>query len=381
MSDRDPTAAAEELGEEEFTIGVEEEFQTIDAETRELRPRAEQILPAALSIVGEEVSPELRPSQIEIETPVSHSLGELREELGRLRRELAEAAEQEGSLIAAAGTHPFSKSEEQGVTEKQRYREIAETYQQLAQEQLIFGCHVHVNINDRDVAVRVMDRTQPWLAVLKALSTNSPFWQGQDTGYASYRTALYDRWPMSGTPDPFGSEACYDEVVEDLTQTESIPDETFLQWDVRLSARYGTVEFRVADVCMTVDETVMVAGLARSLARACYDQVMRDEVLSQPRPELLRAARWRAARFGTEGDLVDLMRCRSIPARQMVEGFLDFLRADLEEHGEWDELAALVGQTLQRGTGARRQREALERGGELSDVVDLIVKETLAGLE
>ena len=168
-------------------------------------------------------------------------------------------------------------------------------------------------------------------------------------------------------------------MVEDLEAAETIPDPSYLKWDVRLSARYQTLEFRVADACMTVDETVMVAGLARSLARSCYGQVVRDEKPSQPRPELMRAARWHAARYGIGGNLVDFGKCRSVPAREMVERFLEFLRPDLQNHGEWDELSQLVGQTLKQGTGARRQREALRRSGNLTAVVDLLVEQTVAG--
>ncbi|MDP8930384.1 MAG: glutamate--cysteine ligase [Actinomycetota bacterium] len=329
--------------------------------------------------MSEQVNPELRRSMIETETPVCGSLGELRGELARLRRELAAAALGEGARIAAGGTHPLADAERQEITDKQRYHEIAETYQQLADEQLIFGCHVHVSVGNRDHTVRTLHRTRPWLAVLKALGTNSPFWQGRDTGYASYRTLLYDRWPVCGMPDPFGSAARYDEVVEDLEATGTVPDPSHLKWDARLSPQHQTLEFRVLDICMTVDETVMAAGLARSLARTCYGQVVRDEDPPQPRPEVMRIARWSAARYGIGEKLVDLATCRSVPAREMVERFLDFLRPDLENYGEWDEVSQLVGRTLEQGTAARRQREAAERGGGLTAVVDLLVEQTLTG--
>lgn len=381
MSSESESAAlgkADEREDTDFTIGVEEEFQIVDAETRDLSQSAERILPAARASLGEQVKSEFRQSMIETATRVCSSLEELRDELVRLRRGLAAAAEREGTRIAAGGTHPFAEAEQQGITDKERYQDIAETYQQLADETLIFGCHVHVSISDRDLAVRTLDRTRPWLAVLRALGANSPLWEGRDTGYASYRTLIYDRWPVGGLPEPFGSEARYDQVVEDLEASESIPDPTHLEWDVRLSPRYQTLEFRVVDACTTVAETVMVAGLARSLARTCSGQVVRGENPYQPRPELMRAARWRAARYGIDGNLVDLVTCRSVPSRVLVEGFVDFLRPDLQEYGEWDEVAGLVGQTLERGSGARRQREALKRSGNLTTVVDLLVEQTLA---
>ncbi|MDP8961979.1 MAG: glutamate--cysteine ligase [Actinomycetota bacterium] len=358
---------------------MEEEFQIVDVDTHEPSQKVEQILSAAQAALGDHVNTELRGSMIETETPVCGSLGELREELARLRRELAAAALREGARIAAGGTHPLADAERQEITGRERYHDIADTYQQLAHEQLIFGCHVHVAVGGRDHTIRTLDRTRPWLAVLKAMGTNSPFWQGRDTGYASYRTLLYDRWPVCGVPDPFGSAARYDEVVEDLEATGTVPDPSHLKWDTRLSPQHQTLEFRVFDVCTTVDETVMVAGLARSLARTCYGQAVRDEDPPQPRPEVMRVARWAAARYGVGEKLVDLTTCRSFPARDMVERFLDFLRPDLENHGEWEEVSRLVGETLQRGTGARRQREAAQRGGNLTAVVDMLVEQTMTG--
>jgi len=367
------------LDKETFTIGVEEEFQIISPSTRELQSRAGRILPKAEAAVGDQVTPELYLSQIEIGTPVCHTLAEVRAELVRLRYEVIAAAERSGNHIAAAATHPFSHWQDQKVTPKERYIEIAEDYQQLAREQLIFGCHVHVGIRDREAAVGVMNRARPWLAVLLALSANSPFWLGDDTGYASFRTELWRRWPMAGTPFVFGSRAEYDALVEILVATGSITDATKIYWDVRPSARFETLEFRVADVCMTADEAVMIAGLARALARTCYVQAVRDEPINHARPELLRAAKWRAARYGLDADLIDVEAGRGAPALSVVEKFLASLRPSLEECGEWDEISTLVHELVARGNGATRQRAAYARGGRFEDVVDLIVKETAKG--
>jgi carboxylate-amine ligase len=358
--------------DERFTVGVEEEYLIVDAETLGLRPVVDRILPSARLRVGDHVEAELLAALIEVETSVCESLGQVRDEVGDLRAQVAAAAAEEGRRIVASGTHPFSTWRGQDVTDKQRYHRLAEDYQQLAREQLICGCHVHVAVSDRDVAIRVIDRTRPWLPVLLALTANSPFWEGLDTGYASYRTAVFDRWPTSGPPIPLGSRKAYDEVVDALVATGSIPDSTELYWDVRPSARYDTVEFRIADVCATVDETVMLAGLARSLTRTCHGQALREEPVDHPRPELVRAARWRAARHGLEGELVDLFDCRAVPAGVLVERLLNFVRPDLEEHGEWDEVASLVRQQVARGSGARRQREAAERGGVVAVAAALV---------
>jgi carboxylate-amine ligase len=365
------------MTDERFTVGVEEEYLIVDAETFGLRPVVESILPRARRRVGDDrVTSEMVAALIEVETSVCEGLGQVRAEVGRLRGEVAAAAGEQGRRILASGTHPFSTWRGQDITDADRYHQLAEDYQQLAREQLICGCHVHVAVSDRDAAIQVIDRTRPWLPVLLALTANSPFWEGLDTGYASYRTAVFDRWPTSGAPVPLGSRAAYDEVVHGLVSTGSIPDASQLYWDVRPSDRFGTVEFRIADVCATVDETVMLAGLARSLTRTCHGQVVRDEPVDHARPELLRAARWRAARHGLEGQLVDLAECRAVPAGVLVERLLAFLRPDLEDHGEWDEVAGLVRRQVERGSGARRQREAAERGG-VVDVAAALVDQTV----
>lgn len=365
---------------EQFTIGVEEEYQIINWKTRELRSRAARILPEARAAVGNQVTPELFLSQIEIGTPICRTLTEVRAELVRLRREVIAAAESDGNRIAAAGTHPFSHWEDQHLTPKERYIGIAEDYAQLAREQLIFGCHVHVGILDREAAIQVMNRARPWLALLLALSANSPFWLGVDTSYASFRTEIFRRWPTAGTPQVFASRAEYDALVESLVQTGSISDGTKIYWDLRPSARFETLEFRITDVCMTVDEAVMLAGLARALAHTCYMRAMRDEHIIHARPELLRAAKWRAARYGLDADLIDTETHRAVPALELVGKFLAFLRPSLEEHEAWDEVSTLVHETTARGTGAARQRAAYARSGSFEDVVDLIVAETAKGV-
>ena len=362
---------------ERFTIGVEEEYQIIDAGTRELHSQQERIL--AQDAVGERVTPELYLSQIEIGTPICLTLAEVRSQLVRLRREVIAAAEREGNRIAAAGTHPFSHWEDQQITPKARYVGIAQDYQQLAREQLIFGCHVHVGIDDREAAIQVMNRVRPWLAPMLALAANSPFWLGADTGYSSFRTEIWRRWPMAGTPHVFGSRAEYDRLVETLVRTESITDATKIYWDVRPSARFETVEFRVTDVCMTVDEAVMIAGLARALAESCYALAVRDEPIKHAAPELLRAAKWRAARYGLDADLIDTEAERAVPAAELIEKLLAFVRPVLEERKEWEEVSTLARLTIERGTGATRQREVYARSGRLEDVVDLIVAETIKG--
>jgi glutamate---cysteine ligase / carboxylate-amine ligase len=337
---------------------------------------AGRVLPAARPELGDRVQPELYRSQVEMNTPVCATLGEVRDAVRRGRRALAEAAEGEGLRLAAAGTHPFSHWGDQTVTEKTRYRNLAQDYRQVFREQVVFGCHVHVGIEDREAAIQTMNRVRPWLPVLLALSANSPYWLGADTGYASYRTEVWNRWPMAGMPQAFASRAEYDRLVETLMATGSVREPTKLYWDVRPSAKQETLEFRVADVCMGVDEAVMVAGLARALALVCHDAAARGEPDPAPRPELLRAAKWRAARHGLDADLVDAAAGRARPAAEMVRLFLDRVRPGLEAGGDLEEVTELVEATVARGTGAARQRAVFERTGSLEAVVDLVVEAT-----
>jgi glutamate---cysteine ligase / carboxylate-amine ligase len=360
----------------EVTIGVEEEFQIVDPGSRELRSRAGRILPVARGLVGDEVTNELYLSQIEVGTPVCRTLAEVRAELVRLRGALIEAAGRSGCTIVSAGTHPFSSWEDQSLTPKDRYDTILREFQQVTREQIIFGCHVHVGVDDRDRAIQVMNRARPWLPALLALSANSPFWLGRDTGYASYRTELFGRFPMTGVPSEFASRADFDELVGSLVAVGAIEDGSKLYWDIRPSTHFETLEFRVADACSRVDETVMIAGLCRALAIACLD---RGPSIGPPvgcRPEMLRAAKWRAARFGLEGDLVDPVGLKTVPAREVIESFLAFLRPSLEGLGEWGEVSGLVDWTLDAGNGATRQRRAFERSGTMTGVVDRLIEET-----
>jgi carboxylate-amine ligase len=211
---------------------------------------AGRVLAAARPELGERVQPELYRSMVEMNTPVCSTLGEVRDAVRRARRVLAEAAERQGLRIAAAGTHPFSHWRDQAVTEKPRYRNLAEDYQQVFREQVVFGCHVHVGFDDREAAIQTMNRTRPWLPMLVALAGNSPYWLGADTGYASYRTEVWNRWPAAGRPHPFASRTDYDALVATLVATSSVREPTKLYWDVRPSTRLETLEFRVADVCM-----------------------------------------------------------------------------------------------------------------------------------
>jgi carboxylate-amine ligase len=362
--------------EPSFTVGVEEEYLIADAVTGELRSRAARVLPAARGVLGDQVQPELSRSQIEVGTPVCRTLAEVRAQLGRLRAEVIAAAQQTGSWVAASGSHPDADWREQDTTPKERYLDLDRTFRLLAWELLICGCHVHVAVEDPEDAIRVLDRCRPWLPTLLALSANSPFWQGVDTGYCSYRTQVFDRLPVTGTPPILGSRSAYERLVEELVATGSMADATRLYWDVRPSARFPTVEFRVCDVGLTIDDAVMDAGLIRALVRTCHRQAVAGAPVPTVHPEVVRSARWRASRDGLDGDLVDLAAGRARPAGEVVEGLLAHLRPELEDGGEWDEVSALVAQTLRRGNGARRQRDVYERTGSFAKLVEWLAEQT-----
>lgn len=363
-----------------FTIGVEEEYQLVDATTRALKPRGSRVLHALPDDVEEQASNELFLSQIEVATPVCTTLSDVREQLTNLRRHVVEAAREQNCLLIASSTHPFAQASEQIITPKSRYLDMAENYQQLAREHLICGCHVHVGIADRELAIDVMNRARGWMSPLIALAANSPFWQGDDTGYASFRTEVWRRWPMAGSPQTFASRAEYDALVRVLVDTNSISDETKIYWDMRPADRFDTLEFRATDVGLTVDDAVLMAGLVRALAQTCADAALhdreRDAVFVAPRSELLRAAEWRAARYGLEGRLIDVHRGEEVSAHELIGELLSFVREALESAGDWDEISFLTQRVLVDGNGAIRQRRAFEQRENLHDVVDFLAQET-----
>ncbi len=363
-------------GIESFTLGVEEEYQIVDASSRALTARESRILSTAKRTLGDAVQPELQSSMIEIATPICKTLADVRRELERERRALSDAARESGSRIAAAGTHPFSAWSDQSITPKERYEKLAADFGLLAHETVIFGCHVHVGLESRAIAVDVMNRVRAQLSPLLALAANSPFWLGADSDYASYRTLVWSRWPTSGPPLAFESEAAYDGLIRQLIDAELIEDETKIYWDVRPSGRFPTLEFRVTDVCMTIDEAVMLAGLVRALARTAYLAGQRGDGATEVRHELVRAAHWQAARFGLDGKLIDTASGRAEPAASVMETMLAGLRDALEEAGDYDEVASLVRSTVRTGNGARRQRAAFARAGSVKDVVDYVVAQT-----
>ncbi|NJM98018.1 MAG: carboxylate-amine ligase [Phormidesmis sp. RL_2_1] len=358
-----------------FTIGVEEEYQIVDAQTRSLTGRSNSLITTnEAAQIEQKIVHELFRCEVEIATNVCETLEDVRQALTAARRAVINAARATGSEIAAAGTHPFSRWEEQQITPKERYYALHSDLGRIIRELIILGCHVHVGIDDKEMAVQVMNRARVWLPTLLALTANSPFWEGQDTGYDSYRMALWSRLPTSGPPPFFDSYADYQSFIQQLINTGITDDPTKIYWDIRLSERFPTVEFRMSDVCSTIDEAVMLAGLVRALAHTCYNDAMRDKAAMPVRGEMMKAAMWRAARYGLSGELIDFDKLQSIPARTSVSTLLEYVQPALTIYGDESVVIGEVERILAEGNSAQRQRQIYQETKSLQTVVDEIVR-------
>jgi carboxylate-amine ligase len=354
------------------TVGVEEEFLLADVEHA-------RIVSAAPRVLGEGhdgLEAELTRQQVETGTEPVGSLDELRSELARMRRMAAEAAAAEGATLLALGTAPVEVTPQ--TTTKERYLRMVEEFGEIGREQLTCGCHIHVGVESRDEAVGVLDRLRTWLPCLMAIAGNSPYWHGQDTGYSSYRAQVWDRWPSAGATAAFGSAAAYDELVDGLIQTGVVLDRGMIYFDARPSEKYSTLEIRVPDVCLSVDDAVLVAALARGLVTIAAAAWERGEPVQEARPELLRVARWRASRSGLDGVLVDLDTGCPVPARALLGRLVEHVCPALEDAGDVEVVREGLDQVLRRGTGARRQRETCERVG-AGGLLAYAAEETLGG--
>lgn len=362
-----------------YTLGVEEEYQILDPLSRDLTSSATRLLQEAQQTLGDAVQYEMLLSQIETVTPICATLTDVRAALTHLRGNLIAAAHRCGVQIAAAATHPFARWQDQQFSPGERYHSIERNYRQLAYEQSIFGCHVHIGLDNREEAVQVMNHARVWLAPLLALTGNSPYFGGYDTGYASYRTEIWARWPFSGPPQIFSSLAEHDALVQAITIPGSIDNAREVYWDMRLSPRFNTIEVRLIDVCLSIDEAVMVAGLVRALIQTCHEAVLRGEAYPPIRQEIVRATHWRAARYGLEAELLDPYTGQAVPASSLINQLLSFVRAALEAQDDLESVSTLVSSVLQHGTGATRQRTVFNRTRQWQTLLDFIVAETAKG--
>ena len=363
------------------TFGVEEELLLVDPRDGRPRPTGERVVRRA----GERrergrddrplVEHEFKAEQAEIGSAPTTSAAELTEDLRRLRRELARAASATGVQIAALATSPTKVRPT--VTDEPRYLRMVDTFGLLARQQLTCGQHVHVSVDSRAEGVAVIDRIAPDLPLIMALSANSPFWQGQDSGYCSYRTVVWGLWPTAGPTAGFGDEAGYDAAIADLLASGAAMDDGMIYFDARLSAHYPTVEVRVADVCTDVDDAVLIAVLCRALVESAAAAWLAGEPAPTVRSELLKGATWRASRYGMTGELYDPVTSRTLPAFDLLDHVVDRLTPTLTATGDLQLARAGVERLRRTGTGCVAQRQAFRGSDDVHDVVLDAVTRTL----
>jgi len=362
-----------------FTLGIEEEFQIIDPETRELRSHIQQILADGKMILKEQVKPELHQSIVELGTEICTDARAARQQVLRLRSELAKLAARDGLMIASAGTHPFSHWMDQLITVHERYATIVKDMQQVARCILVFGLHVHVGIPDREEAIDIMNQARYFLPHLYALSVNSPFWLGQNTGLKAYRQTIFERLPRTGIPDAFQSLSEYEDYLKLLVSTNCIDNAKKIWWDIRLHPFFDTIEFRICDAQSRVDDTVALAALMQAIV-AKLQKLRWDNVTFRSYPKrLIDENRWRASRYGLDGKLIDFGRRCEVEERELLNEMLEFVSTEVEELGNEAEIAHIE-RIMREGTGADRQLMVWERTQDMKAVVDQIVAETNEGL-
>lgn len=360
------------------SVGVEEELLLVDARTGEPRALSAAVLAAASRdpLGNEEVfESELHRQQLEFATRPQTDMGDLAKEIRRWRAEAARHAEGVRASVAALATSPLEVSPAIGSGERHQW--LAENFGLTAQEQLTCGCHIHVSVDSDEEGVAVLDRMRPWLSVLLAMSANSPFWQGGDSGYGSYRNRVWGRWPSAGPVEVFGTADRYHEQVGDMTASGVLKDAGMVYFDARLSQAYPTVETRVADVCLDPSTTVLLATLTRGLVETAVRQWHDGVPPGRHTVALLRLATWRAARSGLEGELIHPVTMRPAPAEAVVRALFDHVRDALEDSGDIVPAQEALANLLKTGNGARVQRELLRGTGSLRDVVTECVRRTL----
>jgi carboxylate-amine ligase len=363
-----------------FTIGVEEEFQIIDPSTGALKSHVSELIAASSPEVGEQIKPELHQSIVEMGTSVCKDVEQVRGEIIRTRGELVRAADRVGLQVAAAGTHPFSNWMEQVISPGERYQMIVEELQQLARSLLIFGMHVHVAMPDKSTTIDLMNMVRYFLPHLLALSTSSPFWMGRNTGLKSYRTAIFRRFPRTGVPDHFASWSDFENFVQLLIDLHCIDNGKKIWWDVRPHPTFGTLEFRICDVTTRVEETVAIAGLIQAIVVKLHRLYERNQGFLLYRRSLIDENKWRAARWGVDGKLIDFGKKKEVPMRELGQELLEFVDDVLDELGS-RKAVEYANTILREGTSADRQLRVFSQTGDLRAVVANLVAETRAGLD
>jgi glutamate---cysteine ligase / carboxylate-amine ligase len=363
-----------------FTLGIEEEFAIVDPETRELRSHIQEILEGGKVVLKEQIKPEMHQSVVELGTEICQSIEHARTHVVDLRSKLAELADKADLKIASVGTHPFSHWRDQQITQGDRYQEIVRDMQLLARANLIFGLHVHVGIPDREMAIHVMNQARYFLPHIYALSVNSPFWVGHDTGLKGYRLKVFERFPRTGIPDAFESLSEYEDYCKLLVKTGCIDNPKKIWWDIRLHPFFDTLEVRACDAQSRVDDTLAIAALIQAVIAKLHKLLHQNITFRVYRRRLLDENRWRASRYGIDGKLIDFGKETEVETRSLLNELLEFVSTEVNELGTEKEMAHIE-RIMREGTGADRQLAAWERTQDMKAVVDQIVAETYEGLK
>jgi carboxylate-amine ligase len=363
-----------------LSIGIEEEYQTIDPETRDLRSHIQmEILPKAKLKIAEKVKPEMHQAVVEVGTKVCRDIKEAREDMRNLRREMISLASENGLMLGAASTHPFADWKEQEIYPDERYRQVVEDMQLVARANLVFGLHVHVGIEDRNTAIHIMNSMRYFLPHILALSTNSPFWLGMETGFKSYRCKVFERFPRTGIPDVFTNWADYETFINLLVKTNCIDNGKKIWWDIRPHPFFETIEVRVCDIPMRLDETLAIAALIQATAAMLWRLHAANKSYRIYGRALISENKFRACRYGLDGKLIDFGKEEEVPTEKLMHEYLHLIDDVVDELGSRDEIE-YIHEMLKMGSGADRQLKVYHETGDLRKVVDYIVEETRVGV-
>jgi glutamate---cysteine ligase / carboxylate-amine ligase len=363
-----------------LNIGIEEEYQTIDPNTRDLRSHIQaEIIEKGKMLLAERVKPEMHQSVIEIGTGICRNIKEAKEEIRSIRQQIIGLARKNGLRLAAAGTHPFAQWRDQEIYPDDRYRMIVEDMKIVARANLIFGLHVHIGIEDRETAIHIMNAARYFLPHILALSANSPFWQGMDTGLRSYRCKVFDKFPRTNIPDLYSSWSEFENYVNLLIKTNCIDDAKKIWWDIRPHPYFPTLEFRVCDIPMRVDETIAIAALCQAIVAKLYRLHEQNLSFRHYSRALIMENKWRAARYGLGGKLIDFGKQSEVPVRDLIYEILEFVGDVTGELDSKDEIAYIT-RILDEGSGADRQLRVFSETGDLNRVVDYMIEQTEQGL-
>ncbi|MFD2919193.1 carboxylate-amine ligase [Terrimonas rubra] len=362
-----------------FTVGVEEEYMVLDPVTKELKSHEQKIVQEGQKVIKDKVKAEMHQAVVEVGTDICQDVDEAFRDVSTLRTTIAGIADSLGLAMGASGTHPFSHWESQLITDHVRYSEIVNELQEAARSNLIFGLHVHVGMETREMANHIANSTRYFLPHIYALSTNSPFWEGRSTGYKSFRTKVFDKFPRTGIPDAFESIEAYDNYVKLLIKTNCIDNAKKIWWDLRVHPFFNTVEFRICDIPMTVDETIAMAALFQAVCARIYMLRSKNLNFMQYSRPLLNENKWRASRYGIDGYLIDFGKEEEVNTRALIYELLDFIDPVLDHLGSRHRVQ-YVHKILEHGTGADRQLAVYEQSRNLSSVVDYVSSNFLAGL-